>query len=264
MTDRSPTSPHRADGHPVHAGDAHAEPAASLVIRLIRSPWVRLGFLALLIATAAVIAITTDIRSLGGLRATIDDLGIIGPLVLVVVYAVATVALLPGTPFTLAAGALFGPVLGFGTAMVGATIGATLSFLVGRAVGRSAVAQLAGRRVEAIDRFLGERGFLAILMIRLIPLFPFNVVNLVAGVTAIRLRDYVLGTALGIVPGVALLTVLGGSIDDPTSPTFIGAALGFLALTVVASLVARRMRAKDPAVRDDVDALDTLEFTGDR
>lgn len=264
MTDRSPTSPHPAGIQATH-GDAEVdEPAASLAIRLIRSPWVRLGFLALLIAVAAVIAVTTDVRSLGGLREMIDDLGIIGPLVLILVYAVATVALLPGTPFTLAAGALFGPVLGFGTAMVGATIGATLSFLVGRAVGRSAVAQLAGRRVEAIDRFLDERGFLAILMIRLIPLFPFNVVNLVAGVTAIKLRDYVLGTALGIVPGVALLTVLGGSIDDPTSPTFIGAALGFVVLTVVASLVARRMRAKDPAVRDDVDAIDAPEFTGDR
>jgi uncharacterized membrane protein YdjX (TVP38/TMEM64 family) len=218
-----------------------------VLIRVLTSPWARLAVLAAMIVAALVVAVTNDGFSLEGIRGTIDDLGMAAPLVYVLLYAVVTVLLLPGTPFTVAAGLLFGPVLGSVTALVGATLGATLSFLVGRLVGRSAVEQLAGRRVQAIDEFLSTRGFIAILLVRLIPLFPFNVVNLVCGVTALRLRDYVLGTAIGIIPGTVLLAALGGTIDDPTSPVFLGALGGFVALTVVSGLVARRMRARDRA-----------------
>lgn len=218
-----------------------------LLVRVLTSPWARLALLAAMILVALVIAVTNDGFSLEGIRGTIDELGMAAPLVYILLYGVVTVLLLPGTPFTVGAGLLFGPVLGSVTALVGATLGATLSFLVGRVIGRSAVEQLAGRRVQAIDDFLSSRGFIAILMVRLIPLFPFNVVNLVSGVTALRLRDYVLGTAIGIIPGTVLLAALGGSIDDPTSPTFLGALAGFIALTVISGLVARRMRARDRA-----------------
>ena len=218
-----------------------------MLIRALTSPWARLGVLAAMIVTAVVIAATNDGFSLEGIRGTIDDLGMAAPLGYVLLYAVVTVLLFPGTPFTVAAGLLFGPVLGSATALVGAVLGATLSFLVGRLIGRSAVEQLAGRRVQAIDHFLSSRGVIAILLVRLIPLFPFNVVNLVCGVTALRLRDYILGTAIGIIPGTVLLAALGGSIDDPTSPVFLGALGGFVALTVVSGLVARRMRARDRA-----------------
>jgi uncharacterized membrane protein YdjX (TVP38/TMEM64 family) len=218
-----------------------------LLVRVLTSPWARLALLAAMIVAALVIAVTNDGFSLEGIRGTIDDLGMAAPLVYVLLYGVVTVLLLPGTPFTVGAGLLFGPVLGSVTALVGATLGATLSFLVGRVIGRSAVEQLAGRRVQAIDDFLSSRGFIAILMVRLIPLFPFNVVNLVSGITALKLRDYVLGTAIGIIPGTVLLAALGGSIDDPTSPLFLGALGGFVALTVVSGLVARRMRARDRA-----------------
>ena len=218
-----------------------------LAVRVLTSPWARIAVLAAMIVTALVIALTNDGFSLEGIRGTLDDLGMAAPLVYVVLYGVVTVLLLPGTPFTVGAGLLFGPALGSATALIGATLGATLSFLVGRLIGRSAVEQLAGRRVQAIDDFLSTRGFIAILMVRLIPLFPFNVVNLVCGVTALKLRDYVLGTAIGIIPGTILLAALGGSIDDPTSPVFLGALAGFVALTVISGLVARRMRARDRA-----------------
>lgn len=207
---------------------------------LVRSPWLRLGLLAVLVAAAVGLSLRGGGVSPAGLRESMEGLGMLGPLALVIVYALATLALLPGTPFTLASGLLFGPVLGSVTALVGATLGATLAFGLGRAVGREAVEQLAGRRVEALDRLLTERGLLAVLLVRLVPLFPFNLVNLVSGVTALRVLDYVLGTAVGIVPGVVLLAAMGGTIEDPTSPAFLAAAGGFVLLTVVAALAARR------------------------
>ncbi len=231
----------------------HASAPRSGLVRALASPWLRLAILGVLIVVAVMIALSIDTASLSAVREAVAELGAVGPFALIVIYAVAMVALLPGTPFTVAAGVLFGPVLGSVTALVGATIGATLAFLVGRGIGRRAVEEVTGRRIAAIDRFLADRGFLAILMVRLIPLFPFNVVNLVSGVTGLTRRDYVLGTAIGIVPGTVLLAALGGSVDDPTSPLFISAAVGFVALTVIASLVARRLRQREQLEVVEVD-----------
>jgi uncharacterized membrane protein YdjX (TVP38/TMEM64 family) len=217
----------------------------------LRSPWSRLGFLGLLVLVATVVTLSADDLSLGGVRDAVEDFGAAGPIVYVGLYALVTVLLLPGTPFTILAGVVFGSVVGSIVALGGATLGATLSFLVGRGIGRTAVEQLSGRRVRAIDSFLAERGFVPMLVFRLVPLFPFNVLNLVSGVTALRFRDYVLATAIGIVPGTVLLAAAGGSIDDPTSPVFIGALVGFVLLAAVGGIVARRMRARDRAAADE-------------
>ena len=220
----------------------------STVLRVVSSPWTRLTVLGVLVVVAVTLTLGVEELSLGALRDNVEQLGAVGPLAWIGIYLVATVLLLPGTPFTIGAGVLFGPLVGAVTALVGATLGATASFLVGRGVGRSAVATLAGRRLQTIDRFLTERGLLSVLSVRLIPLFPFNLVNLVAGVTALRLRAYVIGTAVGIVPGTVLLAVSGGSIDDPTSPLFIGSVVGFAVLVVVTGLVGRRLRpAPEPS-----------------
>lgn len=221
--------------------------------RWLRSPWLRLGLLTLMVLLAAVVALTADDLSLGGVRDAVEEFGAGGPIVYVGLYALVTVLLLPGTPFTILSGVVFGPVVGSVVALVGATLGATVSFLVGRGIGRPAVEQLSGRRVRAIDAFLAERGFVSMLVVRLVPLFPFNVLNLVAGVTALRFRDYVLATAIGIVPGTVLLAAVGGSIDDPTSPMFIGAVVGFGLLAAIGGLVARRMQARERATADGPD-----------
>ena len=218
------------------------EVAASPVRR--HGAWLRLALLALLVAAAGALVLATDDLSIVGLRDLVGGWGPGAPVLFALVYAVAMVLLLPGTPFTLVAGLVFGPVLGAGTALVGATLGATGAFLVGRAIGRSAGEELAGERVQAIDRHLGERGFVSVLVVRLIPLFPFNVVNLVAGITAVRLTTYVVATAIGIIPGVVILASTGGSLDDPTSPRFLASVGAYLALLVGSSLAARRVRAR--------------------
>ncbi len=250
------SAPDPAGAH-VLAEDAPAErlePPRPRVVDLLRSPWTRLVVLVVLVGLGASLVLVADDLSVEGIRAVVDGIGPWAPLVYVGLYVVATVFLLPGTPFTVAAGVVFGPWLGLGVVLIGATLGATGSFLVGRAVGRDAVVQLTGRRVRAIDRALERNGLVSVLIMRLIPLFPFNVLNLVCGVTGLKLRDYIVGTAVGIIPGTALLVVAGGSIDDPTSPLFIGSVTGFIALAVVTSLIARRMRPADAEGTDASDA----------
>jgi uncharacterized membrane protein YdjX (TVP38/TMEM64 family) len=122
-------------------------------------------------------------------------------LIYVAVYIVGTVALLPGTVLSFAGAVLFGPYEGTLYTWVGATIGATLAFLMARVLGRDFVERLFGGRFAAFDQRIREHGFAGLLLIRLLPLFPFNAVNFGCGLTGIRLRDYVLATAIGIVPG---------------------------------------------------------------
>ena len=122
-------------------------------------------------------------------------------LIYVAVYIVGTVALLPGTVLSFAGAVLFGPYEGTLYTWVGATIGATLAYGMARVLGRDFVERLFGGRFAAFDQRIREHGFTGLLIIRLLPLFPFNAVNFGCGLTGIRLRDYVVATAIGIVPG---------------------------------------------------------------
>jgi uncharacterized membrane protein YdjX (TVP38/TMEM64 family) len=122
-------------------------------------------------------------------------------LIYIAVYIVGAVALLPGTVLSFAGAVLFGAYEGTLYTWVGATIGATLAFLMARVLGRDFVERLFGDRFAAFDQRIREHGFTGLLLIRLLPLFPFNAVNFGCGLTGMRLRDYVLATAIGIVPG---------------------------------------------------------------
>lgn len=210
----------------------------------VAGPGPRLGLLALLLIGAGVLALRADELSVTALREVVEPLGPLGPVAFALTYAVAATAMLPGSPFTIAAGLLFGPVVGVVTALAGATLGAVGGFGLGRLVGREAVVGVAGPRTAAVDRFLQQRGMVAVLLVRLVPLFPFNMVNLVSGVTALRLRDYTLATAVGIVPGTVAYAALGGTAADPTSPGFLAAVGLLVALTVTTALLARRLRRR--------------------
>ncbi|PVZ14702.1 TVP38/TMEM64 family protein [Actinomycetospora cinnamomea] len=214
-------------------------------VRVLRSPWPRLALFAVLLAAAGVLAVTRGSSLVADTRAWVAGLGPAGAVAFVLVYAVATMALLPVSLLSAVAGVLFGPVAGVAVVWTGAMLGAGGSFAVGRVLSRPAVEALAGERLERFDRFLthtARRAFLAVLLVRLVPLFGFVLVNYGAAATAVGLRPYLAGTALGIVPGVVALVVLGGSADDPTSPAFLAAAGGFATLTVGGALLARRMR----------------------
>ena len=223
--------------------------------RLRSSPRARLALLGLLLALATAAGILFAGDSRGSSSNTIDAAGPLGPVAFVVVYVVLTVLFFPGAILTAASGAAFGAALGTVLAVIGATIGASGAFLIGRRAGREQVEQIAGRRIRTIDSWLARRGFLAVLYLRLIPVIPFNALNYAAGVTAVRTRDYVPGTALGVIPGAFAYAALGSSLGDPTSPEFIAALALVILLAVGAPLVQRWLQARGevpaPPVEDD-------------
>lgn len=141
----------------------------------------------------------------------IEQLGPAGGGAFIVIYVVATVAMMPGGLLTLAAGVLFG--LGWGSlfTFVGAMLGSSLAFALGRYRLRGWVAQRwlkEGSRLAAFDRAIARDGWRIVLLVRLSPLFPFNAVNYIFGLTCISWRDYVLAS-LGTLPGTFLYVYLG-------------------------------------------------------
>jgi uncharacterized membrane protein YdjX (TVP38/TMEM64 family) len=160
----------------------------------------------------------------------------------VLVYIVQTGLSLPGaTVLTLAAGALFGPFMAMLYVNIGATAGATLAFLAVRYLFRDVVQQRFGARLGTINAELDKAGFNYLLFLRLVPLVPFFLINLAAGLTTMRLRSFVLGTMIGIIPGSFVYSNAGASLaaitsmSEIVSPRVLGsfALLGLFALVPV-------------------------------
>lgn len=147
--------------------------------------------------------------------AWVDGLGAWGVVAFVIGYAVATVAFVPGSLLTLGAGAIFGLAQGTALVLVAATLGASAAFLVSRYVARGAVERrLAGNpRLAAIDRAIGEQGWKIVLLLRLSPVFPFNLLNYALGLTRVRFRDYA-AASIGMLPGTLLYVYYGKVVGD--------------------------------------------------
>lgn len=140
----------------------------------------------------------------------INSQGIIGVLVFIGLYAIATVAFVPGSVLTLGAGVIFGLVFGSIYVFFGATLGATLAFIIGRYFSRDWVAKKieGNEKFAAIDRAVSKEGFKIVLLTRLSPAFPFILLNYAYGLTGVTLKDYVLGS-VGMIPGTIMYVYLG-------------------------------------------------------
>ncbi len=224
-----------------------------MVVRVLRSPWPRLGLLLVLLGVSGWLAVTRGADIVGQARDWTASLGGAGWVLFILVYTVATIILFPDALLSAAAGVLFGPIAGILLVWCGATLGAAAAFLLGRLLSREAMRRLAGDRLDRLNAFLSRRGTVAVLLVRLIPLFPFGVVNYGSALTAVSLRQYLLGTALGMLPGIVVYVVLGAAVTDPTSPAFLASAGALLVLAACGALAARRITKRTESDTDETD-----------
>ncbi len=189
----------------------------------------------------------------------IESLGIIGGIALIVIYILATVAFLPGSILTLGAGVVFGVSLGAVYVFIGATLGAIAAFLVGRYLARGWISKKieGNQKFAAIDRAVAKEGFKIVLLTRLSPAFPFNLLNYAFGITGVSLKDYALGS-IGMIPGTVMYVYIGslagdlariGTESQPTDPAIQWAIriIGFIAtvaVTIYVTRIARRALAE--------------------
>nr|BFE61913.1 hypothetical protein GCM10020063_064390 [Dactylosporangium thailandense] len=210
----------------------------------------RLAGLVALVGGLVTVAILVGLPGRDELRATMAGLGWWAPVACAGLYGVACLSPLPKTVLTLAAGALFGVAGGLAVVVCGALLGAVAALYLGRLLGRDAVRWLAGGRLDAFDARLTRHGIWAVVAARLIPVVPFTAVNYLAGVTSVRLRDFVLGTAVGILPATTAYVTVGAYGWQPGAWPLWAALAALVVLTVGGLLAERHRRGRRSANAD--------------
>ena len=197
-------------------------------------------FLAL-IAGIALVVIYRDQLDAAQMKAILNDAGAAAPLLFMIIYIIGTVFFLPGSVLTLLGGALFGPYWGTFYNLTAATIGAMLSFLVARYLASEWVAQKTGGRMKQLINGVESEGWRFVAFTRLVPLFPFNLLNYALGLTRISFSQYSIATYICMLPGAIAYTYLGyiGREAATGGEGLIQKALLALALLAVVSFLPR-------------------------
>ncbi|HYQ35840.1 MAG TPA: TVP38/TMEM64 family protein [Mycobacterium sp.] len=167
-----------------------------------------------LVAVALLVPLPTPLQ----LRDWAESVGPWFPLAFLMAHIVVTVVPVPRTAFTLAAGLLFGPVLGIAIAVIASTASAMIAMLLVRAAGWQLNRLVRHRSIDTVDERLRKRGWMAILSLRLIPVVPFSAINYAAGASAMRVLPYMLATLAGLLPGTAAVVILGDALAGHPSP----------------------------------------------
>lgn len=180
----------------------------------------------------------------------VQGLGALGYIVYALVYAACCVFFIPASVLTLGAGAIFGLAAGSAVVIVGATLGATLSFVLARTVMRHRIeAMTAGNaKFGALDRAIAQEGAKIVLLIRLAPVFPFTYINYAFGLTGIALMPYVVATFLGIIPATVAFVYLGdaaaGAATSSASTARTAINIAGAVVALIASIFVARVATK--------------------
>ena len=211
-----------------------------------------------LMIAAAVLALAVLGRAAGryvpDFARWVDGLGVWGPIVFILAYAAAAVAFVPGSLLTLAAGAIFGLAWGVVYVFIAAVLGSAAAFLVSRYVARDAIEYRIGANAKfaAIDRAVGAQGRKIVFLLRLSPVFPFNLLNYGLGLTRVRFTDYLIAS-IGMLPGTVLYVyygklagdvaaLAGGAAPEKGAGYYGVLAVGLAATVIVTTIVTRIAR----------------------
>jgi uncharacterized membrane protein YdjX (TVP38/TMEM64 family)/rhodanese-related sulfurtransferase len=195
----------------------------------------RLALLLLLVATIGWAAFHRDHINLATLDAWLGSLGLWAPVGHILLYALATIAFVPGAIFALAGGALFGPFWGSLWNLLGATLGATLAFLIAHTIS-GWVERKAGGLLKRLIEGVDAEGWRFVAFVRLVPLFPFNRSNYVLGLTRIPFYHYVVATLVCMAPGAVAYTWLGHAGRGALTGEADTVRYGLLALGLLAAI----------------------------
>lgn len=170
------------------------------------------------------------------------------PLAVVAAYLIGGLVVLPVTVMIAVTGIVFGPVLGFVYALIGEMLSAIFIYYLGRKLGRATVRRVAGKRINELSRRIAKRGLIAVVVVRMLPIAPFTIINLIAGASHIRFRHFVLGTILGMAPGTLILVLfvdrIVAAVRTPGPLTF--ALLALIAGVALSVALLLRSRLDPP------------------
>ncbi len=175
----------------------------------MKAKLIRYGLFLLLLAGITLAIIYRDQINVAAMQEWIQGAGAAGPIVFMLIYTIGTVFSFPGSIMTPVGGILFGPVLGTFYNLTGATVGATLAFLASRYLASNWVERKAGKRLQRLQAGVETEGWRFVAFVRLVPLFPFNLLNYALGLTRIKLSHYIIASYIFMLPGAIAYTYLG-------------------------------------------------------
>ena len=190
---------------------------------------------------------------IGQLQEWIKDLGAFGYLVFVLLYIIATIAAIPGSALTVAAGVLFGSVVGVILVSIASTTGASFAFLIARYFARDATARWLSRneKFKRLDQLTEEHGAIIVAITRLVPIFPFNLLNYSFGLTKVRFWTYVFWSWLCMIPGTVLYVVGADAVTKAVSEgripwvLIVAVVVALVILTILVRLARKKLKAKE-------------------
>lgn len=179
----------------------------------------------------------------------VRDQGLTGMVLYVLAYTIRPLVFFPASLLTVFGGYTYGPWLGTLLDVIGAGTGGLLSFWIARLLGRRGVEKLIGKgKLNVLDERIATNGFLVVLVVRLIPLFPFDAISYASGLSKIRFKQFAIANYIGIIPGAFVYNNIGSSLRDPFSWQFflaIGLYVLFLAVGLVAQQILKNKQKKE-------------------
>lgn len=203
--------------------------------------WVLIG-----IAIGVVIWLSRSVFQIDaeGLRNWILSFGFWAPLIYIIIYTVRPLIFFPASVLSIAGGLAFGAWLGTLYTIIGATLGAMLSFIVAKNLGKSLVRKEWSGNAKKIQAQMEQNGFLYVLLFRLIPVINFDLISYMAAIAKVRFGAFALATLIGIIPGTFAYNFLGSSFISGNPKIIILAVIVFIVLTVVPILIRNRWNKK--------------------
>ncbi|WP_242824202.1 TVP38/TMEM64 family protein [[Clostridium] dakarense] len=169
-------------------------------------------------------------------KSYVNSFGTMAPVAYIIMFALVPLTLFPDSILAIAGGLAFGLFKGYIYTAIGALIGGSISFYISRRLGRRVVKKLTKDKLDNIELMINEKGFIIVFLLRLIPLFPFDVISYGSGLTSIKYKDFLLATFLGTIPGILVFTNIGAKSLDIGSNSFY-ISIGALILLILISIV---------------------------
>lgn len=212
---------------------------------MTKKNWIKGILLAILIGSLLFINHNYLNISPEGIREWILSFGIFAPIIYVVLYTIRPLILFPASILSLAAGLAFGAIWGTIYTIIGATLGAIVSFLVAKKFGKNITNNKTPNvRMRKIQSQMEENGFFYVLLLRLIPLFNFDLISYLAGLSKVKLSHFVLATVVGIIPGTFAYNFLGSSFVGDNKSIIIIAVVVFVLISVLPLIFSKKVRSK--------------------
>ena len=192
-----------------------------------------IGVLFLIIVIIAICKICSLNLGIDDIKGYVDSFGKFAPIVYIIMFALIPLTLFPDSILAIAGGLVFGLFRGYIYTTIGALIGGTISFFISRYWGRDVVKKLTKEKLDKIENMINNRGFVIVFLLRLIPLFPFDVISYGSGLTSIKYKDFLLATFFGTIPGILVFTNLGAESVNIGSNSFYLSISALILLFVV-------------------------------